>query len=580
MLDLFRAIAALLVLSAVCARGQGLDELRVGQWVELKGALAADGAFDASSIQVLPPGDKHVVLGAITALDTANQTFRVLGLEVRLGKTVRWDDGLAFEALAVGRRVKVEGSFRGEGVFLAREMAQREAGRDRLAGRIDRLAKGAGGYEADVIGFRVRLTPQTKLENAEPLAAIPLAEEVHFQEARGKLDDDDYVPGSVRLADGLTFGALIETKYVREDNYDLRDARDRDVQKTRITARPQLLWTPNEDFGALFAPRFEWNYRDAENGADDWQSDVRIKELWAFVHDVGGTAIDLHVGRQDFDDPREWIYKKDLDAVRAVWRGGGVRVDASISAMLGETDDPYDGEAENAILYVSNDDPKRHLAGWVVDRRAGGEFDSYPIYFGARMLGEWLPATKTWLEGSVVRGYENDTNLRGFGLDVGGTWTLLKPFYMSAGWAFGSGDDGDSAATDESFRQTGLERNNGKLGGVTSFRYYGEVLDPELSNLSVLTFGLGTRFTRDSSLDLVWHGFDQDTAAAYLRRSDLKATPDGVHTRLGQEVDLVFGLRDWSGSDFEFVLGWFDPGAAFVDQDDAWKLSFQWRFRF
>lgn len=580
MLDLFRAIAALLVLSAVCARGQGLDELRVGQWVELKGALAADGAFDASSIQVLPPGDKHVVLGAITALDTANQTFRVLGLEVRLGKTVRWDDGLAFEALAVGRRVKVEGSFRGEGVFLAREMAQREAGRDRLAGRIDRLAKGAGGYEADVIGFRVRLSPQTKLENAEPLAAIPLAEEVHFQEARGKLDDDDYVPGSVRLADGLTFGALIETKYVREDNYDLRDARDRDVQKTRITARPQLLWTPNEDFGALFAPRFEWNYRDAENGADDWQSDVRIKELWAFVHDVGGTAIDLHVGRQDFDDPREWIYKKDLDAVRAVWRGGGVRVDASISAMLGETDDPYDGEAENAILYVSNDDPKRHLAGWVVDRRAGGEFDSYPIYFGARMLGEWLPATKTWLEGSVVRGYENDTNLRGFGLDVGGTWTLLKPFYMSAGWAFGSGDDGDSAATDESFRQTGLERNNGKLGGVTSFRYYGEVLDPELSNLSVLTFGLGTRFTRDSSLDLVWHGFDQDTAAAYLRRSDLKATPDGVHTRLGQEVDLVFGLRDWSGSDFEFVLGWFDPGAAFVDQDDAWKLSFQWRFRF
>ncbi len=580
MLDLIRAIAALLVLSAVCARGQGLDELRVGQWVELKGALAADGAFDASSIQVLPPGDKHVVLGAITAVDTANQTFRVLGLEVRLGNTVRWDDGLAFEALAVGRRVKVEGSFRGEGVFLARELAQREAGRDRLAGRIDRLAKGAGGYEADVIGFRVRLTPETKLENAEPLAAIPLAEEVRFQEARGKLDNDDYVPGSVRLADGLTFGALIETKYVREDNYDLRDARDRDVQKTRITARPQLLWTPNEDFGALFAPRFEWNYRDAENGADDWQSDVRIKELWAFVHDVGGTAVDLHVGRQDFDDPREWIYKRDLDAVRAVWRGGGVRLDASISAMLGETDDPYDGEAENAILYVSNDDPKRHLAGWVVDRRAGDEFDSYPIYFGARMLGEWLPATKTWLEGSVVRGYENDTNLRGFGLDVGGTWTLLKPFYMSAGWAFGSGDDGDSAATDESFRQTGLERNNGKLGGVTSFRYYGEVLDPELSNLSVLTFGLGTRFTRDSSLDLVWHGFDQDTAAAFMRRSDLKATPDGVHTRLGQEVDLVFGVRDWSGSDFEFVLGWFDPGAAFVDQDDAWKLSFQWRFRF
>jgi hypothetical protein len=151
---------------------------------------------------------------------------------------------------------------------------------------------------------------------------------------------------------------------------------------------------------------------------------------------------------------------------------------------------------------------------------------------------------------------------------------------MSAGWAFGSGDDAGSSATDESYRQTGLERNNGKLGGVSSFRYYGEVFDPELSNLSVLTFGVGTRFTRDSSLDLVWHAYDQDSASAFLRRTDLKADPDGVHTHLGQEVDLILGLRDWHGSDFEFVAGWFDPGAAFVDQDEAWKLSFQWRFRF
>lgn len=580
MLEIVRAIAASILICAAMARGQSLADLRVGQWVELKGARAADGVFDVSAVEVLPPGDKHVVLGAVTEVDAKEQRFHVLGLEVSLGDPVRWDDGLSLADLSVGQRVKVEGSYRGDGRFVAREIAAREAGRDRIVGRVDWIRPGKDGYEAEVIGFRARIAAAAKLENESPFAAIPLAAEIRFDVAQRTSEDEDYVPGSIRLAEGLTFGGLIETKYVSEDGYDLRESRDRDVQKTRITVRPQLLWTPSDRFSALAAPRFEWNYRDAENGADSWESDVRFKELWVWAKDLAGSGVDLQVGRQDFDDPREWIYKKDLDAARAVWRGFGLRVEASLSTYLGEVNDAIEDETENAILYVSNDDSKRHLAGWVVDRRAGGEFDSYPIHFGVRMLGEWLPATRSWFEASLVRGYENDTNLSGYGFDVGTTWNLFKPFYMSAGWAFGSGDDGGSSATDESFRQTGLERNNGKLGGVTSFRYYGEILDPELSNLSVLTLGVGTRITRDSSVDLVWHGFDQDTAAAFLRRSDLDAEPDGVHTHLGQEVDLILGLRDWNGSDFEFVTGWFDPGAAFSDQDDAWKVSFQWRFRF
>ncbi len=578
--DLVRALVALLFVCIGTALGQQIDDLRVGQWVELKGALAADGRFEAGAIEVLAPAERHVVVGAVTAVDATARTFRILGLEASLGEPVRWDEGISFDALTIGRRVKLEGAYRGAGTFVVREVAPRDAGRDRITGRIDRLATYSGSLEVEVIGIRVRLATDVKLENKASFADIALADEVRYANPQNTLDNEDFVPGSIRLADGLTFGALIESKYTGEDEYDLRGTRDRDLRKTRFTVRPQLLWTPSDRFSAMVSPRFEWNYRDAENGPDSWTSDVRLKELWVWTRDVLGTGVDLQVGRQDFDDPREWLYKKDLDAVRAVWRGGGVRVEASVSAMLGEVNEPYDGEALNAILYVSNDDSKRHLAGWIVDRRVGGDFDSYPILFGARMLGEWLPATKSWLEASVVRGYEDDTNLRGYAFDVGATWTLLKPFYMSAGWAFGSGDDAGSSATDESYRQTGLERNNGKFGGVSSFRYYGEVFDPELSNLSVLTFGVGTRFTRDSSLDLVWHAYDQDSASAFLRRTDLKADPDGVHTHLGQEVDLILGLRDWNGSDFEFVAGWFDPGAAFVDQDEAWKLSFQWRFRF
>ena len=65
---------------------------------------------------------------------------------------------------------------------------------------------------------------------------------------------------------------------------------------------------------------------------------------------------------------------------------------------------------------------------------------------------------------------------------------------------------------DHAFRQTGIQDNNDKFGGVTSFKYYGELLEPELSNLHILTAGIGRRFGRRMSLDLIYHNYRQDEA--------------------------------------------------------------------
>ena len=49
------------------------------------------------------------------------------------------------------------------------------------------------------------------------------------------------------------------------------------------------------------------------------------------------------------------------------------------------------------------------------------------------------------------------------------------------GWAWGSGDQEPQSGNNGTFRQTGFQDNNDKWSGVTSFRYYGELVDPELS---------------------------------------------------------------------------------------------------
>ena len=98
----------------------------------------------------------------------------------------------------------------------------------------------------------------------------------------------------------------------------------------------------------------------------------------------------------------------------------------------------------------------------------------------------------------------------------------LSP-HVILGYAFGSGNSDPDDDRDDAFRQTGLQGNETEVGGLTPFRYYGEAFDPELSNLSIFTAGLGTRPTPELSADLVYHYYLQDHAADELR--DSRSTP-------------------------------------------------------
>ena len=125
-----------------------------------------------------------------------------------------------------------------------------------------------------------------------------------------------------------------------------------------------------------------------------------------------------------------------------------------------------------------------------------------------------------------------------------------------------------------------MQDNNGKFGGVTSFRYYGELFDPELANLHIGTLGAGFLFTKKGSIDLVGHYYRQDESARKIIDSDIDRKPNGNDRELGWEVDAIVGWRPVRAWDFEFVLGWFKPGEAFAKKDDAWLSKFHIRYRY
>src|SRR5262249_14730896 len=125
------------------------------------------------------------------------------------------------------------------------------------------------------------------------------------------------------------------------------------------------------------------------------------------------------------------------------------------------------------------------------------------------------------------------------------------------------GDSNARRGEDTAFRQTGLQRNNDRFLGVDRFRYYGELLRPELSNLHIVTAALGYRILRSSSLELLYHYYHQAVPAPFLRDTKLKADPTGRSGAIGHEWDAALGLEEWEHLEVELVGAVFRAESAF-----------------
>lgn len=588
--------ALLLLVCAPWAAAQSPSDLKPGHWIEAKGSLV-DGVFVVSEFEVAEPEDDEELIGTASRASSLDMRFEVLGMRVDVAAETSWQD-IAFDAVE-GRRVKVQGRWKG-GKFAADEVASRGEGRDRITGRVDAVHGTAPDLRLEVMDFDLRLTKDTKVSKPGMLLEAKLAPERKAQRRTevGRVEADDFIPGSLKIGDTLSFGALLDTKWTRQANRDLDEALGDDIDSPRAALRLQLLWLPTASTSALVSPRVEYsNYID-ENGPDDERTTFKLNEVWLRQDDLLGSGAWVQAGRLDFDDDREWIWKRYLDGARLRWERGGWNAEVGAMTLVDGDDssssDLRDEDTSSMYASFGWSDKDKSWTAWLLDQRftgvdpspRGGDADldgrDWPFYFGVRVIGEWFKDFEGWLDLALVRGYRGDVDIEGSAIDIGATWegSAIAPFYATAAWSWASGDDPSTPDVNEAFRQTGWQRNNGKFGGVTSFRYYGEAVDPELSNLGIFTLGVGARLGRKNSIDLVWHAYSQDRAANYIRDSSIDIDPDGVSTDLGTGMDLVFGSKAFDGWDFELVYSRFFPGDAFSGADALWLASAQVRYRF
>jgi len=587
-------LAALLLLSPAPAQEVLKPEvIRVGHWVEAKGEMSPDGKrFLVDEAGLLPPEDEDMLVGTVEPGSVHDDVFRILGQLVQIDPRTEWRS-IERDQLE-GARVKVEGRYHGPRKFTAKQIAARGSGRDRVGGRVDAIEVVAGGFVMQIMNYDVFFAVDTDIELEVPLAEIPLAEE--RPHTRGEVRNEDDLFGSgIRLFDSVWLQGQLESNNQLEDEFDLDETTPQDKNSYETVSRIRASWIPSAKFTGVLELRVTETWTDEEPIGTTNDGTTRIGETYGYWKELFGPDIDVQLGRQDFDDPREWIYDQNLDAFRMYVTHPDAKLEVAASTVVGGGSD-VDEHSLNLSAYLSNRDRKKQVAAWVFYRdiseftRSDGStfLRQQPIHAGVRAIGEWLSDnTESWLDIATVQGRRDRTDggttaWHGWGVDVGTTWwpERLDPLYFSAGWAWGSGDATPNGDTDNTFRQTGLQDNNDKFGGVTSFRYYGELLEPELANLSILTAGIGFRPYDSVSLDLVAHSYRQVVAFNRLVDANLDMRPSGLDTDIGHELDLILGSRSFPNLDIELTGGWFHPGDAFPDADDAYFAKIQFRYRF
>lgn len=429
--------------------------------------------------------------------------------------------------------------------------------------------------------------------------------------------------GGVRTTIGGEFGLKARAREDRDLNNNVSDGRLDAGAQFKLEAFFEI-----SDSVSGFAEIAAEQSNRYNSSLDLEQSQFELKRglLWLFVDQPFGLPVGVQIGRQNISENREWWWDTDLDAIRAYVSSRNFQLEVAIAEEVGRdtlSGDRGDAEALDVRRFFLTGRLRLtplmsfdvfllrqydHSSSFrVADIIAADELDTYDAnlnWVGTRLHGaadlrDGIEADY-WLDIARVSGTEiqydfddfgvsdlvvasiREQDRSGTGFDAGATfkWSDSRLFGFSEpaltiGFAGGSGN----GRSDGTFRQTGLQDNNNKFGGVDRFRYYGELSRPDLENIRISTLSIGFRIGEDSSVELVHHNYRQDSAQA---EHTLRLRPDanGLSTDLGDEVNLVLGIEKWEHYEFEAVGAYFTPGPAFDARDSSWFLSFKLDYNF
>ena len=575
-------------LIAVLASGSLLDRASAGapEYLQLRAepgmALEIAGAWDSKGgvfisddIEILPKERLPKLRGEIQEVDRDDSTITIYGRAVKIYERTEFiDDGAGhagFESLKKGMRIEVSCKFDEDGSWKARKIKTKDVKEsNKIKGTVTRVAiDGAAPDTIEISGLLILLIDQTDV--VEPSGSLQQMEKELFPDIR--LSDKNYPTEGRLIRPGLLLGADYRQSVVSENDYDLSQFFESNHQETEPAVRFELTAFFSDKLQAFAQVRMRKKYFISSERLypPSKELDADISQLYFLARNFGIRGLAAEVGRQDFEEDREWLYDDYLDAIRVFYYGAHpLAFETAYIHAVSPMKDKFKTWTDilfQAHLYPNKDN---HISSYIIMRSDTAIRNREPQWYGIRYKGEIGNLATPWFEFSYMAGEDKGRTLKAHALDLGTTLKAekarLRPS-LTVAYAVGSGDKISGDDSDNRFRQTGYEDNVDYFGGVASIHYYSEVIDPELSNIEIATIGLGVMPIDRGSIELVYHKFKQNKPKDEITGGDLvdpPARPNGISDDLGSEIDVVLGMdKLWNHLSLSWTMGFFTPGEAF-----------------
>jgi hypothetical protein len=400
-------------------------------------------------------------------------------------------------------------------------------------------------------------------------------------------------PAPTRLSYQYAYGMESPLTYRRDNDLD-RGLRDNSLTfKSKVFA--SVLYRPTDWLAATLEMKLghEWPFSEEPqvtlpNGdvklAPRRQPTLLVEQVLLTLRQVIA-PFEINLGRRNYEDDRHWVFDGSMDVVSLSYRHENVRAEAMVARdvlwSLDALRHTKKQRIESSLLSVDyRGFDNQVLAAYVLRRNDLSAQQGKPLMLGLRGNGKPSIAFNWWAEAALLRGSdEQGQRFKASGFDVGGTYRFadlpLDP-NVTLALAYGSGDGNPGDGINHEFRQTGLQTNEAKYIGFSKFKAYGERLDSELSNMRIVTLGVGARLAPGTSIDAVYHRYWLDAPASEIRNwaltAQMNSLPGASSKDMGQALDLVIGFRgllDIRRFGLDLRTGWFFPGRAFRRSDDG-----------
>jgi len=156
---------------------------------------------------------------------------------------------------------------------------------------------------------------------------------------------------------------------------------------------------------------------------------------------------------------------------------------------------------------------------------------------------------------------------------LGWTPVQLEDWSFVVGRARGEGDGNPDDSRDKSYRQNNLQGDS---------EVFGELYQPEISNLVVQAFGIEWEAYQGVEIALFHYDYEQDEKSDEIFDVSIEVDPTGESHDLGSEIDLVVTIEAYDGVELILVAAEFEAGKAYGsnkgDTSSYFSVEFNYEF--